>query len=521
MSRTKKAAKGFATSLFQSLSQILVQILLAPVVLKMAGKEALGAYAAIMQTVGLLALVDVAGSWSLERFLGRAMGMEDQGQRFRDIFTTARTTFLITNTIFGMGVVLVSLIIGRLFHLSPDTRSQAQHALYVVAVWAVIRTPLAAYGNASTATQDMAAVNIIATGISIARTVASLLFVLMGGGLFGLMISGTVVEAIGSFLYRARFRRKSPELLPSWGIPDKPLFREMLGFGGYFMLINIGNKLFFNSANMMAALTNGAVAASSFYTSQMPTMTGYTMLLRLPDSAGPAVFELSGRGDHERLKRAYLRLTRIILFLTLPLALGVLLYNRDLVTCWVGSQQYAGNLLSATLAAFLVLDCIRVLSVLIAFAQGWVRLLTATALIQGIANLGFGFLFGKWLGLGGVTLALSIVGLPQLILLGRKMEKTFSLGIVPHIAKNLLRLTIPLASAGLASRFVHSRVTIAHRHFGGLLLECAVFLVIYLSCAYPLALHPQDRDDIGRYLWSALRRGKRIGNQPARSADAV
>src|SRR6185437_6562670 len=250
MSRSTKAAKGFATSLLQSLSQILVQILLAPVVLKMAGREALGAYAAIMQAVALLTVIDVVGSWSLERFLGHALGMEDK-QRFRDIFTTARTDYLIINSLFALGVFLLSLFIGRLFHLSPGIESQARYALWVIAAWAILRTPLAAYRSALIATQDLAAANVMSAGINIGRGLASLAFVLMGAGLFGLMISGTVVEGFGSLIYRWRFLSKNPALKPSWGIPDKPLFREMLSFGGYVILVNAGDRLFFRSANMI------------------------------------------------------------------------------------------------------------------------------------------------------------------------------------------------------------------------------------------------------------------------------
>lgn len=510
MSRSAKAAKGFGTSLFQSLSQILVQVFLAPVVLKMVGREALGAYAAIMQAVAMLMLVDLVGSWSLERFLGTAMGREDHGQRFRDVFTTARTIMLVTNAIFALGVVVVSFFIGPLFHLSANIQSQAQHALFVVAAWAVLRTPLSAYLNASIATQDMAAVNMMSTGINVSRGLASLLFVLLGGGLFGLIISGTVVEAIGSLLYRWRFLSQSPDLRPRWGIPDKKLFREMLSFGGYVILINAGNKLFFRSANMMAALTSGAVAASSFYTTQMPAMTGYTMLQRFGDNTAPAVYELTGKGEHERLKSAFARLTRLVLLLTLPLAAGVVLFNQDLVICWVGKVQYGGNLLTYTLAFFIVLDAVRGICMLFAFAQGWMRLLTVTSLFQGVANLGLAYLLGKELGLGGITLALSVVSLPQLFLLLRKVDTTFSLGIIRHLAEILLRAAAPLGVAVLAGWLVHTRITIAEHHFFGLLLECSAFLVVYCLLVYPMALHREDRADVRRYAGAILRAGGEI-----------
>ena len=88
------------------------------------------------------------------------------------------------------------------------------------------------------------------------------------------MLAGTVAEAVGNLLYRFRYRKIDPGLTPGWGIPDKALLREMLGFGGHAAFLNIGNMLFFSSGNMLAGLTSGAAAASSFYTTQMPTSNG-------------------------------------------------------------------------------------------------------------------------------------------------------------------------------------------------------------------------------------------------------
>ena len=94
--------------------------------------------------------------------------------------------------------------------------------------------------------------------------------------------------------------------------------------------MNFGSRLVFNSGNMIAGLTSGASVASSYYTTQMPTMTAYNMMKRFSDSATPAVNELWGRRDVEKLRNALLRITRLLMTLTLPLAVGALLFNRDL-----------------------------------------------------------------------------------------------------------------------------------------------------------------------------------------------
>src|SRR5271170_5930707 len=329
MSRSARAAKGFAASIVQYCTQILVQILLAPIVLKVAGRETLGAYAAIMQTLSFLALVDIAGSWSLERFLAQASGLNDNGQQFSNVFTTARTMLLVTYSAYATLVFIFSFFVGHLFHLSPAVALEARHALYVIAVWAVVRTPLVAYSAASIATQDIAATNLIGALAGVLRTVASLTFVLAGTGLFGLMLAGTVAEGIGNLLYRSRFRKMNPGFRPRWGVPDKALLREMIGFGGHTAFLNAGNLLFFSSGNMVAGLTSGAAAASSFYTTQMPTTTVYNMIYRMTEAATPAVNELYGRKEVDKVRYAFVRLCRLLLLFNLPLAIGVLIFNRD------------------------------------------------------------------------------------------------------------------------------------------------------------------------------------------------
>jgi hypothetical protein len=181
VSRSERAGKGFAASIVQFCTQALVQVLLAPIVLRVAGRDTLGAYAAIMQTLGLLYLFDVAGDWSLERFLAQATGLNDGGARFRILFTTARSLYWIINGFFATATLIFSVFIGAMFHLSPALASEARHALYVIAVWSMVRVPLMAYGTAMIATQDIAAANMISALGSALRTLASLGYVLAGG----------------------------------------------------------------------------------------------------------------------------------------------------------------------------------------------------------------------------------------------------------------------------------------------------------------------------------------------------
>jgi O-antigen/teichoic acid export membrane protein len=514
MSRSSRAAKGFVTSIFQYVSQILVQVLLAPIVLKMAGRETLGAYAAIMQVLGFIALVDIVGSWTLERFLGQALGLEDGGERFRTILTTARTAFLFCNCAFGLLVVIFSFFISRMFHLSPAVAHQARLALYVIAGWAVARTPLVAYGNASIATQDIAAVNLIGTAQGVSRAVASLAFVLLGGGLFGLMLAGTAAEASFLFLYRMRFKKLNPNLMPGWGFRDKALLKEMLNFGGHATITNLGQKLAFSSGNMIAGMTSGAAIASDFFTTQMPALTAYNMMRGLSDSSAPATNELWGRREVEKLRNALLRLTRLLLVLTLPLAVGTLLFNHDLVTTWVGQRQYAGNLFTVSLAGFCVVASVQRLAIDYSFVFGWMRLLTLTTILQGITNVGLAFLLARFFGLGGIMLALTLVIVPQTLILWHRVGRFLEVNSLALFGGYFLRASIPLTAASLAGwGFVHHFITIREHAFLPLLAEIFIFTLVYAVLAYPFMLFAHDRAEIKRYGRSIANHGRIAGQK--------
>ena len=107
MSRSERAGKGFVASVIQYCTQALLQVLLAPIVLRVAGQETLGAYAAIMQTLGILYLFDVVGDWSLERFLAQSTGLDDGGARFRILFPTARSLYWIINGLFAVATLFL------------------------------------------------------------------------------------------------------------------------------------------------------------------------------------------------------------------------------------------------------------------------------------------------------------------------------------------------------------------------------------------------------------------------------
>jgi|LQYC01.1.fsa_nt_gi Membrane protein involved in the export of O-antigen and teichoic acid len=408
-SRTSRAISGTLTSFVEFGLRIGLQAALAPLVLRVAGQETLGAYGALMQVVGYLALVDLGFGVALSRYMAQAFGYDDQKKRFSAIFTTGRTFYLASNCVVALFAFILSIYVGNLFSLSGPVETQARIGLWILAAWSVLRTPLAVYGGALIATQNLAAANIISVVGNALRLIISLGMVLLGFDLVGLMLADVFAEAVTFSLQRWQYRKTYPGERFGWSIPDWQLFREMLGFGIGYLLVTIGVRLTFNTDNLVVGYLYGGVATSIYYTTQMPTFLLIALIWKITDNATPAFNELYARKDMERLRNAYYKLIKYGLILSLGLGLGLLVLNRTLITLWVGESQYAGDLMTISLALFSVGAVISHVNGTVLVAYGAVRLLSIISIAGGVCNLVLSLLLGKTLGLQGVMVASAVV----------------------------------------------------------------------------------------------------------------
>jgi O-antigen/teichoic acid export membrane protein len=251
----------------------------------------------------------------------------------------------------------------------------------------------------------------------------------------------------------------------------------------------------------------------------MPSMMAAGTLGRLNESTVPALNELYGRGEVERVRQAFSRITRLQLLFGFPLALGVLLFNHDLITTWVGSGQYAGLLLTASLAVYCLFSGLVGIAIRFAYVFGWMRVLASTSILQGLANFGLGLFLGRRIGLGGIALALAIVLLPQLAILLFMIGKFLQINVARLLARCTIRSVIPLAVASLGSLLAHSVVQIHVHHFGAFLGETLPFVALYFPLAYFFYMHDQDRNDAKRFFSAAIGRSRIWGARLSRTVN--
>lgn len=416
-SRTSKAIKGTATSFLQYGVQVLLQVLLAPLVLKTTGQETLGAYSVIMQMVGYGILLDLGFSVALGRYLSQAFGIDDNGASFREVFTLGRYFLLVSNFIFGLLIFVLAINIGDVMSANDSVLTQAREALYCLAAWTIVRTPILIYQQALIATQNMASVNLVAILGNASRLVLSLVFVYSGLGLVGLILANICSELFVFSLNMRIFNKLFPRYKSNWKVFKIEKLKEIVGFGLRYSGANVAVVMFLGSDLIVVGNLYGAAASSIYYITKMPAFLAFQLIFKLSDNAGPAANELIAKGNFEALRNAYITLFRYSMLIALPVAVGIIGLNEFLISTWVGHQQYAGILMTVALASFVISQTINHINAMIIVATGNMRWWSTLSIASAALTLGLSYWFGKEWGMQYVMVVIAAMDLPMLIFL--------------------------------------------------------------------------------------------------------
>ena len=163
----------------------------------------------------------------------------------------------------------------------------------------------------------------------------------------------------------------------------------------------------------------GAIVVGGFLT--VAAAAHYAIAARLVDMAKnllrsatttltPAVSEREASGDFDGVRRVLLDGTRWVLYLVLPIHLGMLFFGRPFLERWVGGPQYAEWCFPtvAILSATLTIGVAQSVASRILYGMGKLRLFARLALVEAGLNLGLCCALVGPFGLEGVAVAVAV-----------------------------------------------------------------------------------------------------------------
>lgn len=334
---------------------LLVAFFLAPYLIRKLGDGRYGLWVFVESILAYFTLFDLGIAAGVVRFTAKYR-TENNPQQLNRLVSSCLALFL------GLGIVafLVGLALMPLFS-SIMAKSGMQPAEIVGFALLMLGNlalslPLSVFPSVLDGLERFASKSLVRIVFLALRTTAIVFVMERGANLIALGAIFTIGNLLEHFAMVGLCFFFQPGLHLSARLVDRATLRTVKGYSLHAFLAMIAGRV---------SVQSGAIVIGVFLSA--PEITWFAIALRLVEFAKallrsatttltPAISSLEAAGDLEAIRRILFKATRWVLYLMIPIQLGLVMFGREFLRIWLGSSEYAEHcypalvVLSATLA---------------------------------------------------------------------------------------------------------------------------------------------------------------------------
>jgi len=288
----------------------------------------------------------------------------------------------------GGGILFAFLgaLIGPLFSIPIELQSEAWFVfmgLILIAMWTLV---LNMFDSLLNGLQRLDLTNALSTIMQM-LSAAGVLIALEGGyGLRGMVIKNAIIAGLTSIVYLYLMRRVLPGLYFDWRQFRPGLARELLRFGSNIQLVNVVVLILepLNKTLISRFLDLNFVTYYEIATRVISLVVGLFQSLVL--AIYPAVSEVSATRGRQAVTQLYIRSTRYMTILALPVFSLLILAVEPFLRVWIGPGYETAAVTLQLLAASRFFSILGMTAYFVIQAIGQPRLSMISSIYTGISG---------------------------------------------------------------------------------------------------------------------------------------
>jgi len=487
VTRTKRSAWTLAAGATFSVASALTAVIASPYLLRWLGADQFGAYRTLIDWFAVIAFLDFGVGGALMAALAQRIGRGDGQATSRVLAAGVRAYVRVAAIQVAAGLALV-LAMPQVLPV-PTLSAGTLRLAVAIGLLPLLLTPLLAFRALAEARQRGYLTWMLLTAQLLFTTALALTFARAGWGLIGLCAALAVAQVPTLLVLAWDGRRAYP---PTHAAQPTAEDRQSLRtLSGPTFLHSLTDRLGLASDNMIVAWMLGPAAVAPFFLTQQLAMLAQAQLRGLSGATWAGLADLAARGHTPVLEKRLCELTGLVSSLGVAVLVPIAVYNRPFVTLWVGTDSYAGSLVT-------MLSCLNAWLLPLFALWGWVLLgtghirrwvpfaIAATTLnvvvsVAGTARLGVA---GPLLGTAVANVAVSSWALPQVL------ERTFG---TP--ARRLWHRALTPCRWGLPGALVTwaAATWAPPRTWASLVVMCGTSVAVLLLCWWRIELGVESR----------------------------
>jgi len=504
---------GSVLSIVSVIVTTAVGFFLMPFIVHGLGDRMYGYWALVGAVLGYYGVLDLGISPAVSFQLAKAIGEGDSESPNRTL-STAVVAFS------GLGLVALAItaivaVCSPLFVHNPADVAVFRKVLVIMGLGFALGFPGRAFMGGVYAHLRNDLVAIVGIVGLILRTTLIVLVITQGKGIVGLALVSLIIEALSYLANYLILRKIQKGLHISIALASKTMFRQLLNYGGYSVVIKVGDQLRFAVDSWMVAAFVSLSAVAHYTIASR--LSGYflTFIASAVGLLQSWFSQLLGSQDHVGIRKVLKFGTRVATVLSTIVTVSFILYGRVFISQWMGSYYVDAYWPSVILITALFCDLAQQPSVAYLFGVSRHRYLAFQTLSEGVANLVLSMYWARQYGMIGVAMGTLVpMFVAKVLLQPAYVCRHVGITLREYYVNVLGKSAVVPAVLGLAMW----RLFFRNLYLLSLWRVCAIIVLQASLCAvgsFFFVLEREDRNRVLSKLWRLRKPSPEIADAAA------
>ncbi len=389
-------------------------------VLEKIGVTAWGLWAVVSVFTGYVALLDFGVGSGFAKYIAEHAARDERD----DLATVVSSGFffylILGIVIVAIGWPCIDAVVELMIRLGPEHLRDFGDPQFAGDVRFLLRWGLVLFATSNCVTaftavqtglQRMGVTNVLSFVGSLVKIGATVAFLEAGYGVRGLLYANALVLGVFGVSSIAIAFKLEPGLRVSPTLITRDAMSRLFGFGWRAQVAKLANLIMFKTDTIIVAFVYRFLGMVGLYELGLNMANKMRQIpLLLLSALLPAASDLDARSQHERLRELYLRSTKYVAAVALPLALFTVGAAGPIMRAWMGEKRdLAMAAWVLRIIAFgYIANILPGAGISIALGKGRADIQMKAGLIATAANVLLTVLLVAWVGFYGIPVATAL-----------------------------------------------------------------------------------------------------------------
>ena len=403
------ARKILNSVLFNYLAAIttsLVGFVSTPIVLHHLGKSVYGAWVLIASLIGYSSLLDLGVGLTVMRQVAERAHLSDHSE-LRRIVNTGLTVYSGAGIMIVVAGIAAAAPFAHAFHLAGPVRGDFTIAFALMSVTLGLTFPGGLYTGINQGFGRFRQQGLIVIAQALLGTGTTIVIALLGGGLIALSLGWTTTVILG-FVAKVLYARRALGITPDPRRAERRLVRGLMSVSFWMFVINIANKVIWNTDTIVIGSVIGAIAVAHYSVALGPATAVRTLTDQFNSVTYTTAASLRAQAERLALQRLLMEATRVVAACICPFLVLFMLWGREFLNLWVGSGFASSQPTLVVLVVGMLSTSVQATATQILLASEEQSRIARVAVLEAAANLGASVWLAHSIGIEGVALGTTI-----------------------------------------------------------------------------------------------------------------